>query len=332
MLNFHNPIFLILIPAAAAIIFFAKKQNAQSGIRFSSEDFLNKLKSSFKIKLAKNLFFLRLASVTLIILALARPQSPVADSKIQSDGIDIVLAIDCSTSMLAEDFKISNRRQNRIEVVKDVVKDFIRARKNDRIAIVAFAARAYTVCPLTLDYGWLLENLERIKTGMIEDGTALGSGIASSLNRLKETAAKSKIIILLTDGRNNTGKISPFTAAEAALALKIKVYTIGAGSKGLAPYPMNDFFGNTVYQPIQIDIDEDTLIKVASLTNAKYFRATDTESLRKIYKEIDKMEKTTIEDKGYLEYNELFPIFLIPGIILLFLEIILSNTVLRKIP
>lgn len=331
-MNFHNPIFFILIPISAAIVLYSKKRNKQSGIRFSSEDFLSKLKSSFKIKLARNLIFLRLAAVTLIILALARPQSPVADSKIQSDGIDIVLAIDCSTSMLAEDFKISNRRQNRIEVVKDVVKDFIKARKNDRIAIVAFAARAYTVCPLTLDYGWLLENLERIKAGMIEDGTAIGSGIASSLNRLKETIAKSKIIILLTDGRNNTGKISPVTAAEAALALKIKVYTIGAGTKGLAPYPMKDFFGNTVYQSIQIDIDEDTLMKIASITEAKYFRATDTESLRKVYKEIDKLEKTTIEDKGYLEYNELFPIFLIPGLIILFTEIILANTVLRKIP
>lgn len=332
MINFHNPIFFILIPIAIAIIFYSRKKNKKSGVRFSSEDFLNKLTSSFKIKLAQNLFVLRFTSTTLIILALARPQSPVTDSKIQTDGIDIVLAIDCSTSMLAEDFKISNRRQNRIEVVKEVVKDFIKARKNDRIAIVAFAARAYTVCPLTLDYGWLLENLERIKAGMIEDGTAIGSGIASSLNRLKETKAKSKIIILLTDGRNNTGKISPGTAAEAARALKIKVYTIGAGTKGLAPYPMKDFFGNTVYQGIQIDIDEDTLMKIASVTDAKYFRATDTESLRKIYKEIDKMEKTTIEDKGYLEYNELFPIFLIPGLIILFTEIILANTVLRKIP
>lgn len=331
-MNLHNPIFLVLIPIAAAVIIYSKKKSRQSGIRFSSEDLFGKLKSSFKIKLSQNLIFLRLTSVILIILALARPQSPIADSKIQSEGIDIVLAVDCSTSMLAEDFKISNRRQNRIEAVKDVVKDFIKMRKNDRIAIVAFAARAYTVCPLTLDYGWLLENLERIKAGMIEDGTAIGSGIASSLNRLKDTAAKSKIIILLTDGRNNTGKISPITAAEAACALKIKVYTIGAGTKGLAPYPVKDFFGNTVYQAIQIDIDEDTLMKIASITDAKYFRATDTESLRKIYKEIDKLEKTTIEDKGYLEYNELFPIFLIPGLIILFIEIILANTVLRKIP
>ena len=167
---------------------------------------------------------------------------------------------------------------------------------------------------------------------MVEDGTAIGSGIATSLNRLKDSKAKSKVVILLTDGRNNTGKISPLTAAEAAKALKIKVYTIGAGSKGMVPYPVKDFFGNTVYQPIQIDIDEDTLIKIADMTEAKYFRATDTESLRKIYKEIDALEKTVIEEKGYLEYNELFSIFLILALSILLLDIVLSNTILRKIP
>ncbi|MDD5691502.1 MAG: VWA domain-containing protein, partial [Candidatus Omnitrophica bacterium] len=241
-------------------------------------------------------------------------------------------AIDCSTSMLAEDFRLGGQRQNRIEVVKSVVKDFIMGRKNDRIAIVAFASRAYTVCPLTLDYGWLLDNLERVKTGLVEDGTAIGSGIATSLNRLKDAKAKSKVVILLTDGRNNTGKISPLTAAEAAKALKIKVYTIGAGSKGPVPYPVKDFFGNTVYQPVQIDIDEDTLIKIAEMTGAKYFRATDTESLRKIYKEIDSLEKTDIEESGYLEYNELFNVFLILALVFLLSDIVLSNTVLRKIP
>jgi Ca-activated chloride channel family protein len=267
-----------------------------------------------------------------MILGLARPQSPVADSKIQSEGIDIVLAIDCSTSMLAEDFMLQGKRQNRIEVVKNVVRDFIKGRKNDRIGLVVFAARAYSVCPLTLDYGWLLNNLERIKTGMIEDGTAIGSGLATSLNRLRGTKAKSKVVILLTDGRNNTGKTSPLTAAEAAKALQVKVYTIGAGARGLVPYPVKDFFGNTVYQPMQIDIDEDTLTKIASQTQAKYFRATDTESLKGIYREIDHLEKTPIEEKGYLEYRELFPLFLLAALALLFLEIILGNTYFRKIP
>jgi len=332
-MNLHDPLFLILIPVV--ILFFLynrKKQDSVSAFKFSSGELVGRLKNSFKLKLSQNLIYLKFLAVALLIFALARPQTPVADSKIQSEGIDIVLALDCSTSMLAEDFKLGGQRQSRIEVIKNVVKDFIMGRKNDRIAIVAFASRAYTVCPLTLDYGWLLDNLERVKTGLVEDGTAIGSGIATSLNRLKDSKAKSKVVILLTDGRNNMGKISPLTAAEAAKALKIKVYTIGAGAKGMAPYPVKDFFGNTVYQPMEIDIDEDTLIKIADTTEAKYFRATDTESLRKIYKEIDAFEKTTIEDKGYLEYNELFSVFLILAVSILLLDIVLSNTILRKIP
>jgi len=332
-MSLHNPFVLILIPIVLLFFLYKqKKQVSESGFKFSSGELVGKLNGTFKLRLSQNLIYVRILAVILLIFALARPQSPVADSKIQSEGIDIVLAIDCSTSMLAEDFKLGGQRQNRVEVVKNVVKDFIMGRKNDRIAIVAFASRAYTVCPLTLDYGWLLDNLERVKTGLIEDGTALGSGIATSLNRLKDSKAKSKVVILLTDGRNNTGKISPLTASEAARALKIKVYTIGAGSKGPVPYPVKDFFGNTVYQPIQIDIDEDTLIKIADMTGAKYFRATDTESLRKIYKEIDELEKTTIEEKGYLEYNELFNVFLILSLMFLLLDIVLSNTILRKIP
>jgi Ca-activated chloride channel homolog len=332
-MNLHDAFVLILIPIITLLFLYQqKKQGAVSAFKFSSGELVGKLKGSFKLKLSQNLIYLRLLAVALLIFALARPLTPVADSKIHSEGIDIVLAIDCSTSMLAEDFRLGGQRQNRVEVVKNVVKDFIMGRKNDRIAIVAFASRAYTVCPLTLDYGWLLDNLERVKTGLVEDGTALGSGIATSLNRLKDAKAKSKVVILLTDGRNNTGKISPLTAAEAAKALKIKVYTIGAGSKGPVPYPVKDFFGNTVYQPIQIDIDEDTLMKIADMTGAKYFRATDTESLRKIYKEIDAFEKTDIEEKGYLEYNELFSVFLVLALVLLLSDIILSNTILRKIP
>ena len=332
-MSLHNPLVLILIPLVIWLFLYRqKKQGLSAAFKFSSGELVEKLKGSFKLKLSQNLFYLKLLAVLLLILALSRPQIPVVDSKIQSEGVDIVLALDCSTSMLAEDFQLGGQRQNRLEVVKSVVKDFISGRKNDRIAIVAFASRAYTVCPLTLDYGWLLNNLQRVKTGLIEDGTAIGSGIATSLNRLKDSKAKSKVVVLLTDGRNNTGKISPLTAAEAARALKIKVYTIGAGSKGPVPYPVKDFFGNTVYQPIEIDIDEDTLIKIAQMTGAKYFRATDTESLRKIYKEIDSLEKTAIEEKGYLEYQELFTAFLILGLAVLFLEIILAQTILRKIP
>jgi Ca-activated chloride channel family protein len=234
--------------------------------------------------------------------------------------------------MLAEDFTIAGRRYNRLEVVKGVVEDFIKKRTSDRIGMVAFAAHAYTVCPLTLDYDWLAENLKRVRIGSIEDGTAIGSAISSSLNRLRTTEAKTKIIILLTDGVNNAGKISPVTAAEAAGALGIKIYTIGAGTKGLAPYPMRGPWGQIVYQDVKIEIDEDTLKKIAEKTGAKYFRATDTKSLREIYSEIDLMEKTPIEEIGFMEYKELFSKFLLTGLAFLLLELVLSNTILRKLP
>jgi Ca-activated chloride channel family protein len=243
-----------------------------------------------------------------------------------------VLAVDTSTSMLAEDFELGGERENRLVVVKEVMKDFISNRHSDRIGIVAFASGAYTVSPLTLDYGWLIQNLDRVKIGMIEDGTAVGLGVSSALNRLKDTEAKGKVVIVLTDGRNNAGNISPLMAAEAAKALNIKVYTIGAGTKGLAPYPAKDFFGNTVYRQVKIEIDEETLKRIANATDARYFRATDTKSLRSIYDEIDKLETTPIEEKGYTEYKELFHLFLIPGLVLLMLEVILKNTVLRRIP
>jgi Ca-activated chloride channel homolog len=329
---FQSPLFLFLIPGALAAVYAARRITRSPGFRFSSVSALQGLKPSLKVLASGKLVYVRLAAGVFIILALARPVSPIADAYVETEGIDIVLAIDSSTSMLAEDFTYAGRRMSRIDVVKDVVREFVKARAHDRIAIVTFAARPYTICPLTLDYGWLLDNLERIKSGMVEDGTAVGSGIASSLNRLKNSKAKSKVVILLTDGRNNTGKISPATAAEAAKALKIRIYTIGAGSKGPVPYPARDMWGNKVYQQVEIDLDEDSLTRIADLTGAKYFRATDTESLRRIYAEIDGLEKTRIEDKGYQEYNELFPLFLIPGLIVLLGEIVLSNTVLRKLP
>jgi len=314
------------------LLLLAQSKVTKPGIRFSSDQFLKSLRSGFKTTLSKYIIFLRIGAVFCVLLALARPQFPMEQSKIKTEGIDIVLLIDVSTSMLAEDFELGGRRVNRLEVAKDVVKDFIEGRPNDRIGIVAFAGRAYTVCPLTLDHDWLFQNLDRVKIAMVEDGTAVGSGIASALNRVKDAKAKSKVIILLTDGVNNAGKISPITAAEAAKALGIKVYTIGAGTDGLAPYPVRDFFGNKVYQPIKIEIDEATLKKIAQETSAKYFRATDTASLKHIYQEIDKLEKTVIEEKGYVEYKELFPMFLIPGLILLLLEVLLTNTFLRRIP
>lgn len=306
---------------------------------FSSIGILKSAKKKNALLRRGVLAVLRAAAIVLIILALARPQQAAEREKITSEGIDIILAMDVSTSMLAEDFKFGGARQNRLYVVKRVVEDFIKGRHNDKIGIIAFAGRAYTVCPLTLDYDWLINNLDRIKIGMVEDGTAIGSAIATSLNRLRQSKglpagrqAKSKVLVLLTDGRNNAGNISPQTASHAAKALGVKIYTIGAGTKGLAPYPVEDFFGNKVYQPIRIDIDDQMLTKVAKITGGEYFRATDTESLKQIYANIDKMEKTPIEETGFVEYTELFGRFLLAGIGVLVLEIILSQTFLRRIP
>jgi Ca-activated chloride channel family protein len=221
---------------------------------------------------------------------------------------------------------------NRLEVVKSVVAQFADGRGGDRIGLVLFGARPYTQCPLTLDHGWLLQNLRRAEIGMIEDGTAIGSALATAAGRLEGSDAKSKVIILLTDGQNNAGKISPLTAADAAQALGIKVYTIGAGTRGLAPFPMRDLFGNKVYQPVKVDIDEEALKQIAKKTGGAYFRATDTASLQQIYGEIDRMERSRFSAPRYLDYDELYAWLAIPAVVLLALEIGLTHTLLRKLP
>lgn len=331
-MHFQNPWFFAMLPVLIVLVAAARHRERRPAFHFPSNEVLNGIVPTFRVRLSRGIFVLRIAALVLIVAALCRPQEMIEESKIETEGIDIVLAIDTSTSMLAEDFELKGERSNRLEAVKEVVKEFIANRISDRIGIIAFAAKAYTVSPLTLDYGWLIQNLERVKIGMIEDGTAIGSGLSSSLNRLKDSEAKSKVIILLTDGRNNAGRISPLMAAEAASALEIKVYTVGAGTKGFAPYPDEDMFGNRVYRRVRIEIDEDTLQSIAEKSGARYFRATDTKSLRSIYREIDQLEKTEIDESGYIEYKELFPLFLVPGLLLILFEIILNNTVLRRIP
>lgn len=331
-MHFQNPWLLLLLPAALAAVIISVIRERRPAFRFSSGGLVEGLETTFRTRIGRGSVMFRIAALSLMVIALARPQRMIEESIVQTEGIDIVLAVDTSTSMLAEDFTIGGERANRLDAVKDVMAGFINDRQSDRIGIVAFASRAYSVSPLTLDYGWLVRNMERIRTGMIEDGTAVGSGLSASLNRLKDTEAKSKVVVLLTDGRNNAGRISPVTAAEAAAALGIKVYTIGAGTRGLAPYPAKDVFGNTVYRPVRIDIDEETLKGIAEKTGARYFRATDTDSLREIYEEIDRLETTPIEERGYREYRELFHLFLLPGLGLIIIEILLNNTVFRRIP
>jgi Ca-activated chloride channel family protein len=321
--------FLALVPVLVFIVLSVK---SRPSFTFSSEELVKDLKPTLRARLGKYLVLFRAAALALLIFAVARPQTVLEGTKTISEGVDIVLTIDTSTSMLAEDFKMGASRINRFDVVKDVVKEFIQKRRDDRVALVAFAARAYTACPLSTDYSWLNENLDRVKVGMIEDATAIGSAIASSVNRLRTSKTKSRVVILLTDGVSNAGTISPLVAAEAAKALKIKVYTIGVGSKGLVPYPLKDQYGRTVYKNIPIEMDEDILRKIAEMTGAKYYRATDTETLRRIYDDINRLEKSNIEHFGYTEYTELFPVFLVPALVLLCLEILLANTIFMRVP
>lgn len=332
MFTFKDPWLLAFLALVPIVTLIALMRRTRASFKFSTEALFDGVKPTLRQRLNRLPLFLRAAGTALVILALARPQTVSSHTKTISEGVDIVIDIDTSTSMLAEDFRIGNHRINRFDVVKDVVKDFIKKREDDRIALVAFAARAYTVCPLSTDYSWLDENLDRVQVGMMEDATAVGSAMASSLNRLRTSKTKSRIIILLTDGISNAGNISPLTAAEAAKAMKVKIYTIGVGSKGLVPYPMKDMYGRTVYQNIPIDLDEDTLRKIADMTGGKYYRASDTAALYKIYDDINRLERSNIEHYGYMEYTELFYYFLIPGLALIALEILLANTVFMKVP
>lgn len=332
-MTFHDPLILLLIaiilPSLVYFYFYSRKSNQ---VPFSLVETLKRLKPSFAQRHRYVLGILRTVSIVLIIIALARPQSGNEQTKVLTEGIDIVLAVDVSGSMLAEDFEIIGKRYNRLYVIKQVVKDFIQRRNNDRIGLVVFAGLPYTQCPMTLDYGMLLQLLEKIDIGMVEDGTAIGSAIASSVDRLRNTKTKSKVIILLTDGRNNAGEIDPFTAAEIAKAFGIKIYTIGAGTKGLAPFPTVDLFGNRVMKQVKIDIDDNALQEIAKITDGRYYRATDTKSLLEIYNHIDLLEKTETEVTQYTEYSELFHYFLLPAFALLLCELGLKKTKFRKIP
>lgn len=329
---FRDPLFLVFLVVIPPLIYVYFRSRGTNQVVFPSLEALKKIKPSFAQRYRHILIILRSTAIVLFVIALARPQYGNKQTKVTTEGIDIVLAVDVSGSMLAEDFEIGGRRYNRLHVVKQVVKDFIMKRTNDRIGLVVFAGRPYTQCPMTLDYGMLLQLLDKVEIGMVEDGTAIGSALGSSIERLKNTKAKSKVIILLTDGRNNSGEIDPFTAAEIARTFGIKIYVIGAGTKGLAPFPAFDIFGNKVMKQVKVDIDDDALREIAKITDGNYYRATDTESLKEIYGQIDKLEKTESDVTQYTEYNELFHYFLLSAFGLLFVELGLAKTKLRKIP
>jgi len=331
-MSFHSPEFLWLLALIPLLALWRGRKGRTAAVEYSSAELVREVAKESRSSAGGWLVPLRLLALALLIVSLARPQFGRGTTEVEASGIDIVLAIDISGSMEALDFQMDGRPVNRLEVVKSAVTKFIEARPNDRIGLVVFAGRPYLVSPLTLDHSWLQQNLERVRIGMVEDGTAIGSGIAASVNRLRDQPAKSKIVILLTDGVNNAGKVAPEAAADAARAMGIKVYTIGAGVKGEAPMPMKDQFGNRRYAMVPVDVDEETLKKVADTTNARFYRATDTDSLKNIYAEIDQLEKTKAVMKRFEHYHELFAWFLIPGLVLLGGEFWLKNTRYRRLP
>jgi Ca-activated chloride channel homolog len=278
-----------------------------------------------------------------LIVALARPQFGTATNRIHANGIDIMILLDVSLSMLSEDYSIGTKRASRLEVVKQVTEKFINGRPDDRIGVIAFSGRAYLVSPLTLDHSWLVENLSRLSirrigdqtaigSSLVEDGTAIGSALATAANRLRDKHAKSRVIVLLTDGDNNAGKIPPLTAAEAAAAIGIKIYTIGAGTNGLVPFPHSDGFGNTYYSQEYMPFKEDTCREIARIGNGVFFRAADTKTMTEIFEQIDQFEKTEIELQKYESYQDIFIWLLGAGVCLLGATFALSQTVWSKVP
>lgn len=332
-MRFANPLFLFALAIIPVLYRFMVGERKTSAILFSDSDY------AYTAMRINRYFFpvrfgLRAAAVAVVVVCLARPQTEKGYELVKTEGIDIMMALDISGSMRAEDFKPLNR----ITVAKQVVADFVSKISNDRVGLVVFAAKSFTRCPLTLDYSVFKNLLEEVDVGMIEDGTAIGLALANSVARLKDSKAKSKVIILVTDGVNNRGEIDPLTGASLAQAAGIKVYTIGVGREGGAPVPIIDQFGRKRYATnpdgslYLTEIDEDTLKKIASITGGRYYRATDEKALEDIYNKILEMEKSELEVKRFKQYRELAPLLLPFALLALFAEILLTNTWWRRIP
>ncbi|MFH2054580.1 MAG: VWA domain-containing protein, partial [bacterium] len=300
MFQFANPYLLLLLIILLPLGYFAFTRRRRATIKFSDVNLMRGLRKSARIRQRQVLPLLRLLALGILILALARPQSGKVKTEISAEGIDIMLALDISGSMKAEDFK----PRNRLYVAKQVIKEFVEGRLNDRIGLVVFSKQSFTQCPLTLDYGVLMSFLDQVDFGLIEDGTAIGMAIANGVNRLRESKAKSRIIVLLTDGINNAGEIDPLTAAEIAKTMGIKIYTIGAGKPGKAPYPVDDPIFGRRYVYLEQELDEATLTQVAEITGGRYFRAQSEQMLEKVYKDISELEKSKIKVKEYMQYQE----------------------------
>ena len=328
-MTFASPYYLwlfALVPLLVGYYIWRQRQGGAS-IRISTVDGVLEAPKTLRYWLRHVPFALRIGALALLIVALARPQGIEENARTNTEGIDIVLAIDVSGSMLARDFK-----PDRITAAKEVASDFIADRTGDRLGLVVFAGEAFTQSPLTPDQGTLQTLLGRVRSGLIEDGTAIGNGLATAINRLRESDAKSKVVILLTDGVNNRGEIAPLTAAEIARAQGIRVYTIGVGTQGMAPYPAVDMFGNRTFVQQKVEIDEKTLREMAEQTGGRYFRATDKAKLRAIYDEINQLEKSKIEVFSHITRHEYYLAWVLAALGLLGLEFLLRHLVLNRIP
>ena len=328
-MHFASPYYLWLLTLLVPMIGYYVWRALQGGasIQISSVAGVVRAPRTVRYYLRHLPFVLRAAAFALLVVALARPQDIEQNVRSNTEGIDIMLAIDVSGSMLARDFK-----PDRITAAKEAAGSFIADRYGDRIGLVAFAGEAFTQSPLTTDQSTLQTLLARIRSGLIEDGTAIGNGLATAINRLRESDAKSKVIILLTDGVNNRGEIAPMTAAEIAKAQDIRVYTIGVGTEGMAPYPAIDMGGNLIFVNQKVEIDEKVLKAISDMTGGRYFRATDKDKLKAVYDEINQLEKSKVEVTEHISYHELFLVWALAALGLLLAEFLLSNLVLKRIP
>lgn len=340
-LTFAQPWLLLLLLLIPLLAYLRGKRGPAAALTFSSTTALRSLGKTSASRTGRFLRSLFLLGLALLTIAMARPQLGKTLTQVEASGIDIMLVLDVSQSMLTKDFSVGGDQASRIEAIKEVTRQFIEARPNDRIGIIAFAGHPYVISPMTLDHDWLLQNLERLRTGLVEDGTAIGSAIASAANRLNDKHSKSRVLLLLTDGENNAGKIPPNTAAEAVKALKIRFYAIGAGINGVAPAPVfnprtgkpyTDMLGNIMYQNQRVNFNETGLKEVARIADGQFFRATDTKSLEQIFHDIDALEKTTVAVKKYQEYRDLFPACIMAGCGLFLAHLLLSQTIWKKLP